>query len=161
MSDFFNNHKDCIALIISIISLLISFYNFIYAYLNKKTKLRISINTHDFHETTHQFFITIENRSQLPVSISNIKLNKSYYCVLEPTCIRENIKYSGHDVISRNEIKTVSFPISLNPLESRSAYLEFRNVDNFDINHITFSLFTNRKYIKKVKITNFDGLTKK
>lgn len=155
MIKFILTNKDCIAIVISTISLMLSIYNFVHGILSRKCKLKIIIHTHYFNnDKTHQFFVTIQNCSQLPISISSIKINNLYPCILEPALVKENIRRSGNTVISRTETKTIPFPINLNSLESCSGYLEFRNVDHFDINDFHISFCTNRKFIKNVTIIN-------
>ena len=160
MYQFIIDNKDIIAPIVSSIALVLSFYNFLYALFCKRCKVKIIVHNHYFSDKTHQFFVTIQNCSQLPISISSLQINRLYSCVLEPTLVKENIRRSGKEIISRVETKTIPFPINLNSLESRSGYLEFRNIENFDINNFSLSIFTNRRNIKNVKIINYDDLSK-
>lgn len=149
-----------ITIIISTISLILSIYNFAYALLCKRCKIKVIIHAHYFNDKTHQLFVTIQNQSQLPISISSIKINKSNSCILEPSLVKECIRRSGKEIVSRIETKTIPFPINLNSLEGKSGYLEFRDVENFDIDNINLLLFTNRKSIKRVDLT-VDDLAKK
>lgn len=150
-----------IPIIISILSLLLSIYNLAYALLCKRCRIKFIIHAHYFNNKTHQFFVTIQNQSQLPISISSIKMNESIFCILEPCLVKENIRRSGKEIVSRVETKTIQFPINLNSLEGKSGYLEFRNVEDFDINNINFSFFTNRKSIQNIAPIIDDDLAKK
>lgn len=148
------------AISISLVSLLLSIYNFMYNLVSQKCNIKIVIHNHLQHENTHQFHVTIQNCSQLPISISSICINKFYFCVLEPTLVKEVTRRTGNIITSREETKTIPFPINLNSLQSYSGYLEFRNIDNFEENNFSFSVFTNRKAILKAKIITNDDLTK-
>lgn len=152
--------KSHFTILISLTSLTLSLYNFIYNLVCRKCKVKIIIHNHSNMSNTHQFYVTIQNCSQLPISISSICINKSYFCILEPSMIEEHIHRKGNNIVSRTETKTIPFPINLNSLQSYSGYLEFRNVHNFDKNNFTLTIFTNRKVIKSVKIVTNDDLTK-
>lgn len=142
--------------VISLIALGLSIYNFVYNLINQKCNIKIVVHKNMKYRNTQQFFVTIQNCSQLPVSITSIRLNNSNYCILEPTIVKENIRKSGGSIISRTETKSMHFPINLNSLESTSGYLEFRNVNNFDIDNFFFTLFTNRKSVTIKQIININ-----
>lgn len=152
--------KSHIAILISLISLMLSLYNFVYNFVCRKCKLQIIVHKHLSHNNTHQFYITVQNQSQLPISISSICINNQYFCVLEPALIKETIRHTGNTVTSRTETKTIPFPINLNTLQSYSGYLEFRDIDTFDENNFSISIFTNRRAIKNVNFITSDDLTK-
>lgn len=147
-----NNFSD----VISLIALGLSIYNFVYNLINQKCNIKIVVHKNMQYRNTQQFFVTIQNCSQLPVSITSICLNDSNYCILEPIIIKENIRKSGGSIISRTETKSMYFPINLNSLESASGYLEFRNVNDFDIDNFFFTLFTNRKSVTIKQIININ-----
>lgn len=162
LQNVINFVKSNIVVLISLISLALSLYNFFYSLICKKCKLKIILHDHlSNSNNTHQFYVTIQNCSQLPISISSLCINKKYFCLLEPTLVKELTRRTGNTVISRVETKTIPFPINLSSLQSYSGYLEFRNVDNFDKDNFSISVFTNRKAIKNVTIITNDDLTKK
>ena len=160
LENIINFMKSNIALLISFISLCLSLYNFAYNLLCRKCKIRIIVHNYSHYFDTHRFYVTIQNCSQLPVSISSICINKSCFCILEPSIVKVNTEHSGNTVISRNETKTIAFPINLNSLQSYSGYLDFRGIDNFNKNNFSLSIFTNRKAIKNAKVITNDDLTK-
>ena len=111
--DFIKNH---LAIIISVISISLSIYNFAYLFFTRCKKLQFEIIKYKCLPINgyniYQFQVIITNKSQLPISISNISLN-NIYCKFDPTRITD-------------KVSTISFPISLNSLESKSGWLEFK-----------------------------------
>lgn len=152
---------ECISISIAIISLLLSVYNFVRSIFIQRCKVKVIVHEHFNKNATHQFHLTFENCSQLPISISSICINKNNFCVLEPTLVREVTRRVGNEVIGRTETKTIPFPINLNPLQSYSGYVEFREMNNFDKNNFSISIFTNRKAIKNATVVTHGDLTKK
>ncbi len=160
LENIINFIKSNVTLLISLTSLALSLYNFVYNVICKKCKIKIIIHNHSYMFDTLRFYVTIQNCSQLPISISSVCINKSYFCILEPSIVKVNTEHSGNTVISRNETKTIPFPINLNSLQSYSGYLDFSGIDNFNKNNFSLSIFTNRKAIKNAKVITNDDLTK-
>lgn len=159
LENIINFAKSYNALLISLISLALSLYNFVYNLVCRKCNVKIIVHNCSHIFDIHRFYVTIQNCSQLPISISSICINKSYFCDLEPSLVKENTRRSGDTIVSRTETKTIPFPINLNSLQSYSGHLDFKGITNFDENNYTFTIFTNRKAIKSAEIITNDDLT--
>lgn len=100
---FIKNH---LAIIISALSLCLSIYNFLYALFSRHKKLEFEIVKYRYLPKSdckiYQFQFIVTNKSQLPISISNLSVNNTY-CKFDPTRITD-------------KISTISFPIFLNSL---------------------------------------------
>lgn len=137
---FFNFVKNHISIIISLISLLLSVYNFIYLLFIRHKNLEFQILKYKLMTMNgyniYQFQFIVTNKSQLSISISNISID-NLYCKFDPTRIT-------------NKISTVSFPIVLHSLEAKSGWLEFKSKNEIEINTILFNFYTSRGSIKNL-----------
>lgn len=128
------------ALIISIISLFLSIYNFLYLLIVRHKKLGIEILKYRFvrmnGHNIYQFQCIITNKSQLPISISNISIN-DIYCKFDPTRISDSVS-------------TIVFPIVLNSLEAQSGWLEFKTLNEIDVTSMFFNCYTSRGLVDNI-----------
>lgn len=149
--------KENIALVISVIGISLSLLNFIIAIISRHKKIKLSILEYSRFNKTHQFLLSIENCSQLPISISSIFLitnGQKYECVKIPYTVKSNTTYENGKYNTK-EIKSISFPIAISSLGGLSGYFEFPNVPTaFETPEtvLTFSLYTNRGKIKSLKV---------
>lgn len=134
---FIKNHST---LMISLISLFLSLYNFIYSLVIRHKKIKVDIlkyrKIHLKGNIFYQFQFIITNKSQLPISINNISIGNTF-CKFDPTRITDK------------EL-TTKFPISLSSLESNSGWLEFKSKNELDLNSIKFNIYTSRGLCKRV-----------
>lgn len=134
---FIKNH---LALIISVISLILSIYNFLYLLITRCKKIEFQVLKYRYIPINgykiYQFQIIITNKSQLPISINNIS-TKGIYCKFDPTRITD-------------KVSTFSFPITLSSLESKSGWLEFKTQNEIDIQSDRFNIYTSRGLVKDI-----------
>lgn len=132
--------KNNLALIISVMSLFLSIYNFLYLLLTRRKKLEFQVLKYKYLPINgykiYQFQIIITNKSQLPISVSNISTN-GIYCKFDPTRITD-------------KVSTISFPITLSSLESKSGWLEFKTQNEIDIHSSYFNIYTSRGLVEDI-----------
>lgn len=132
---------------IALVSFLLSLYNFFYAVISHHKKLSIEIiefNEFKFPDHyTYQAQIIISNLSQLPISISALRADE-FFCKNKPSFVSETTRRKGNEIISRELIKTIQFPINLTSLLSTVGYIEFSSPNKLDKKNLLFTIYTNR-----------------
>lgn len=147
--------KKHITILISLISLALSLYNFLYTKLSQRRKLSIEFISYRIVKLKNVYFYQIKmsftNISHLPISITNISMNNNIFCAYGPHLVKtEKISLISNE--SRiEETKTIQFPINLSQLEGKTGYLEFKTSEQFDIKDIILNIYTNRGKIKNLK----------
>ena len=150
-----------IALIMSTISLSISFINLGVFLISRRKKIEINLISYRIVKIKsfyiHQFNVQILNKSQLPISIANINCN-NISCPKTPHLIKEE----SYTTITKEKeyIKTMTFnfPINLSSLEGVSGFLEFKSKEVFDISNLNFKIPTNRGLIKDIEVNVSDAV---
>lgn len=84
--------------------------------------------------------ITISNKSSLPISIIDAKLN-SISPVRKQRIVQRSFK--NNQLIAGSEIKTSKFPINIDPYKSQDIRLEF-DASNFEIQNYKLVILTSR-----------------
>lgn len=141
-----DNYTDIILNIMTIISFVVSGILGISKLLQSRKKLDIEIKDYKNIFNVIQLYMFITNNSTNPISISSISLNsngKSIQCELLP----KKIRGKGNDLIS-----TPTFPLNVNPQESRNYFLEFLDCSDILLNEgtlLSLTIYTNRGMIKK------------
>ena len=147
-----------IALWISIISFLMSFASWVRTFITEMNRLRFSIQSFHSKGSTAYMFLMIENRSRLPVAISQISLiidGKSVNC--EPFS-KEVI--TGTKKVKKNTVETTPMcsaplPIQIAGLSSMSCIVLFEDIPS-EIpslsTHLNFEVSTNRGRKAKTKL---------
>ena len=147
--------KNNIVILISLISLLLSLYNFVYTKYSQRKNILIEFISYRIAKLNEVYFYQIKmsftNKSHLPISITNISMNNDLFCTYGPNLVKvEKIPLISNE--SRiEETKTIQFPINLSQLEGKTGYLEFKISVKIDINYIILNIYTNRGKIKNVK----------
>lgn len=140
LNQIFNFIKNNLTLVISVISLALSIYNFSYSLYIRHKKLELQILKYRYISMNgyhiYQFQIIIINKSQLPISVNNIS-TEDIYCKFDPTRITD-------------KVSTFQFPILLNSLEAKSGWLEFKTESEIDINSMYFNFYTSRGLIDDI-----------
>lgn len=141
---------NIIAITVSIISLFISAFTLIYNIVVRHKKIKINIIQHNFKKHTHLFLLSIENQSQLPISISRIVLkicDNEYRCESVSKMTEETVRKIGNQIIDRKTIYSLSMPISLSSLGGIQGYVIFEDCSQpLEIaeNNVIFQVYTNR-----------------
>ncbi len=153
---FIKNH---LAILISLISLCLSVYNFLYSLYIRRKKIRIDLVTYlKVREKEHfkyNFCINISNCSQLPISINCLSINNLSCTRNRKYFKRERYSQNGH-TMAQEDTFTFQFPINLNSLESTSGYIELISPTEIDFNSMNFKVYSNRGCIKKLKPTKLN-----
>lgn len=150
-----------IALIVSTISLSLSFINIAFLLVSKLKKLEISLISYrivklrDFY--FHQFQVQILNNSQLPISVKSIGCN-NIFSPKTPYLVKETSYKNSDGTKEHVKTMTFSFPINLSSLEGTSGYLEFKSKSKINIDSLTLDLFTNRGKISKIKVDTTNAI---
>lgn len=148
---FFKNH---IAILISLVSLVISLYNFFYTKYSQRKRISIEFISYRIVKLKdvyiYQIKMSFTNISHLPISITNISMNNNIFCAYGSHLIKvEKIPLISNE--SRiEETKTIQFPINLSQLEGKNGYLEFKTSEQFDIKDIILNIYTNRGKIENI-----------
>lgn len=151
VSIFIKNH---LAIIISVISICLSIYNFLYSLYIRRKKIKIDLITFlkrkEKNLYIYNFCINISNCSQLPISINSLCLNDLYCTHNKKYFKRERYSQNGY-TMAQEDTFTFQFPINLNSLEAISGYIELSSPTKIDFNDIIFKVYSNRGCIKKLK----------
>lgn len=141
---------NIIAIIVSIISLFISAFTLVYNIVVRHKRIKINIIQHNFKNNTHLFLLSIENQSQLPISISRIVLNignNKYRCESISKMTEETVRRIGNQIIDRKTIYSLSMPIALSSLGGIQGYVIFEDCPQpleTAENTVNFQVCTNR-----------------
>lgn len=122
--------KENITLAIAILGLLGSIFSWVFNFLSRRKKIRFLIYDYQRLGDIHQFVFSIENLSQLPISISRIFLvidNKKYECTYIPKRVSETTREIGRKVIERKSEYSLPMPIVLTSLGAMHGYVIFEN----------------------------------
>ena len=162
MIEFISNN---FSLIISVVSLGLSIYNFFYLIFVRYKKVSITLCSYtkeyvngEFHYT---FRMIINNRSQLPISINNININ-GINCKNTINYIYKVTSKTGGTITDERKIYPMELPINLSSLMSVGGFALFEFPTEIDFNNIDISINTNRGLIKECNFTfsdNFKEIT--
>ena len=146
--------NENITLWLSIFAFALSLYNFLENFINSIKKVSINIyeiNEFKFNENyfVYQALITISNKSNLPIAITHLVANE-IPCKIEPNFVSETTHKQGKEIIFKEVIKTMPFPVNLSPLMSANGYIEFTCNTPINKNNIRFDIYTNRGKLSSV-----------
>lgn len=149
--------ENTIMSLISIIAFGLSLYNFLESLINSVKKIAIDIcNIHQYKISdmlfVYQALITISNKSNLPIAITHLVVNK-LPCKIEPSFVSEHKRTKGKEIIYSEIIKTIAFPVNLSSLMSSNGYIEFVSDHPIDKENVKFDIYTNRGKISSVTPT--------
>ena len=154
--------------VIGIIGFVLSAINFIYFLIIRRKKLSLNFYIHsiaDYFDKKQRLkiFFCIENHSQLPISITRIRLllNEKYYdCESSPMIVEEWSRKRNGKVYDQDIIKTKSLPFNLNPLMAESGYIGFlipQGTLSGSEKSLTFQICTSRgKAVQKTFVLHED-----
>lgn len=152
--------KDNITLVIAIVGFIISIYNLILSIVTQRKSLEITIlDIYSLHDII-AINISIENRSRLPIAITNFTLvsNDSYRtnCTPIPTLLFENVRRIGKEVVERKQTYSTQLPISISSLAAANAIVIFEKVQEplpVDSTQVTVLVGTNRGKAVQMKLS--------
>lgn len=159
--------------IISFISLIISLTQFIISIYAKRFTIKIHPIRFEKLETElyKKFFfqILVENKSNTPIAITNIKAitssNEAINCCLTKNFIGESFKLVDGKENNKISYYSNEFPINIAPFGAIMPYIVFKvpknkNIDIFNKqpNSLLLEVSTNRK-VKTVCLNNFKELS--
>ncbi len=144
-----------ITLIISAIALCISLINAIYFFVIRHRNLKIEIRrfaiSHSRSNTdSANVYFSIENRSQLSISITQLKLiidTKKYASSIFPETIATKTHRTNNEITDIEKLKSHIMPINLMPLASFGGHISFlipRDSLSKSEKYLTFEISTNR-----------------
>lgn len=155
-----------LSLVISFISLIISLTQFTISIYSRRFTLDISPIGFQKNESelykSFFFKLLIENNSNLPISITNIKVLTSddslFNCSLTKHFVGESFMTINGQEVNKNVYYTADFPINILPYGATMPYIVFRipksadiNIFKDSMNSIELEIHTNRK-IKRVSL---------
>lgn len=113
-----------ITFVLGLIGSLGTTWNFI----TSRKKLRIKVTDMIYRTDIHTFIIviTFENRSRLPITITNITLSvvkNELSFEPFPRCVSEYFHMNGSEVVDRKFLYNLSLPVSLPQLGAESGHL--------------------------------------
>lgn len=142
-----NSEKTQIVInIISILGFITSSFLVVNKFIANRKNITIKIHDYTSYTEIKQFFLTIQNNSNLPICIHSFTLEyseKTFYCELIPKKIRGD---------SDSLIKSPMFPINLAPKQGFQCFLEFLNCEGIELAQgktIVFQIQTNRGQLKR------------
>jgi hypothetical protein len=152
-------------LIIAIIALLLSIYNFLYNVISKWTRLDIDVQYYKptkISDKNNLFLLTtFINNSDLPITINKVYLHideKKYLCSINKQHLGNVTQKSGNTIKSEMNYYSIPFPLQINNLDSERGVLVIATNDILHIsNNMELEILTTRGIIKK-KIKNLEEI---
>ncbi len=142
------------AITISLLSLILSLYNFFYSLYVHHKKIKIDLITYLTTKEKglfrYNFCINISNCSQLPISINSLCIN-DIFCTHNKTYFKRQRYTQSNYTMAQEDTFTFQFPINLSSLEATSGYIELFSNKELNFSNLIFKVHTNRGCIKNLK----------
>lgn len=139
-----------ITTVISIVGLLVSLFTLGQNLLEKRKKLNIRVLSFDAYQDVMFLTVSIENGSQLPIAITNIKYivnSDEYSCTPIPSKIAEVTTRRGDTILEHQVTYSERMPIQLSALGAFGGVIFFEHLPELPENRpmtLTFEVCTNR-----------------
>lgn len=139
-----------ITTVISIVGLLVSLFTLGQNLLEKRKKLNIRVLSFDAYQDVMFLTVSIENGSQLPIAITNIKYivnSDEYSCTPIPSKIAEVTTRRGDTILEHQVTYSERMPIQLSALGAFGGVIFFEHLPELPENPpttLTFEVSTNR-----------------
>lgn len=154
--------RDNITLILAIWGALGSFASWVYTFASQRKNISVRIIENDITEAC-LFYILFENKSRLPIAITNISLlvdSKEVYCEPISTLAFEYTRRSKGEVVERIQRYTLALPITLSSLGATSGYVYFDTAPDEQLlssRSATLKIYTNRgkAFQKKLELSDY------
>jgi len=151
--------KENILAVISILAFIMSLLTWVHTWVCQRKRIRLSIIQYVQIDCWHILFMSIENLSRIPISISTIyaitENGKCVACKLIPETVLDITNRRGKEITSHEIRKSAQFPISISSLGGLSEYVVFEDHQNiFPIapTEAIFQVCTNRGRAMKMKL---------
>jgi hypothetical protein len=119
-----------VTLIISGLAFIMSLSSWIHILVTQRRKIRISFLDYSGIEDTHTFYVSFENLSRLPVSISRIFMladDKPFECTRVPIKVLTLTHKSSNNIVGQKNFYSLDIPISIPSLGAVSGYVAFEH----------------------------------
>ena len=114
---------------ISISAFVMSLLSWVHVWVYQRRKLSIRIVNYLPLRNEHNFFLSFENESRLPVLVTRIWLlsdcGKRLECLVTPSTIFEITRTKGEKEMSRESIKNLQMPLAISGLGGLSGWITF------------------------------------
>ena len=141
---------DWTTFVIAVASLFLSILIWIKDLVSQRRKLLGRILVIESYADCIFFDLLLENRSRLPIAITQIELfinGKYNLCSQIPKIVSEHTRKKGHDVIERITKRSVQLPIQISGLGANESIILFENLKeslSIDATNLTIRVSTNR-----------------
>lgn len=153
-----------IGIIISILALILSVFNFIYLITTNMKKLKLKVENYSYCNVDGKKFyffnVMFSNNSRLPIAINEIDLlqnKKVYHFIKSKRLLLDGQTTRNKQIIRTKKVYSAKFPININGLCSEQYFIVMYGPDNIDNSNLKIILRTNRGKIK-MKFKNFNNL---
>ncbi len=153
------SNTDNTALVVSIISLILSLSNWLYSFYTQRKNLHFKIHEAKSKDGVTFLFMQIENLSRLPIAITRICLiadGQHIDCTVNPKLIYENTRKSGKEVIERRFVYSLQIPIEIPSLGAVSGYILFEDSQcglSPNAKRANFQICTNRGKALEIELS--------
>lgn len=140
-----------------------SFASWVRTFVTERNRLRFSIQSFHSKGFTSYMFLMIENRSRLPVAISQISMivsGKRVNCVPFAKEVISGIKKVNGNSVEKPPMCSAPIPIQLSGLSSTSCIVLFEGIPSEiprTATHLNFEVSTNRGRKAKTKLQLPEG----
>lgn len=134
-------------------------YTAIMTFYRNRISIDFSIAEYSLDKKSVILYMIFTNNSRLPISITDVRIwNRciSYSCSKEPVVVRIDTRTSRKEIIYKEAIKSLPFPITLPCLSGTSGFLYFQiPQENFecDASSLIVELSTNRHVTLRKKLS--------
>lgn len=125
-------------------------YSVIMTFYWNRISIDFSITEYSISKEAIILYMVFTNNSRLPISVTDVRVwNKGipYSCHKSPETVRIETRRSGGNIVYKEALRSLPFPVTLPCLSGTSGYLYFQiPQENFECaaNSLTVELSTNR-----------------
>lgn len=151
--------KENITFILAVIGSFGTITGWIYAYITTRKKLNLRVFAYTFKEEKALFYLSFENKSRLPISITDLalKINETYYsCKHIPQRVTSTQHTVGGKIVNSIDYYNIQFPVELGSLGSTSGYVLFvfpKGVEIPDSKNLMIQVSSNRGKAIEMKLS--------
>lgn len=141
--------------LISVFAFILSLASWVYILISQRRRITIKVYTCRICDKSPLFYMSFENMSRLPVSITRITLisNDTHTdCVLIPKEVLATTKMLGNEIQNQDRFYSEKMPINLDSLSCKSGYVYFESEQqllSIPATSATFRVYTNRGRLRK------------
>lgn len=149
--------RDNITLALSIFGSVGTLISWLYLLVRQMKNIDIRVIEHNFTEQSILVYLLFENKSRLPIAITDIVLvqdSKTIHCEPIPTLAFQATKRVNNEIVEQIRDYTLGLPIQLETLGAKSGYVYFEvppTGQQISSKSLTVQICTNRgKPIQKI-----------